>query len=337
VTTSSPVPTPDPASLVVAVKTPATLQPADNVIALKPRERRLIALADQVGGPAAGIRTHLRPGRIEVSTVGFDPNLQLMGSDPWGSPTYTGLIVPTAPTLSAQTRYLFQLARVAFNTPESAWLTGIRLYTSLFGYDQGGNGPFELPITSPMWRFAIGGGNISFHLMVRSKNWRDKRNPANAPSVMYLDAGAPALLYLVPPPTPFVASVYAPPNAGRPYGRPIAHDLGNLHDAGRFPWVDDYAEMALNIPIPAPCDVVLYASVWQHATETSADPPVANVPNFSCSQFSASTPEDRFWATYADVQYGRIAGALTISEEMGKEYAEQDDEAPWRNVEFVPR
>jgi hypothetical protein len=320
-------PAPAPKDTVVAIKTAATLSPADNVCILKPKERKLISLQDVSGGVAAGIRTNLRDGRYEVTTAGFDPNLQLMGSDPWGSPTYTGLIVPTTPTFSAQTRYLMQLARISFNTPESAWMTGLRIYTSLFGYDQGGNGPFELEIKSPMWRFAIGGGNISIHVMVIPKGWRDTRNPANAPSVIYLDSTGPALLYLTPPPTLLApASIYTAPNAGRPYGRPISSDLGNIHDMGRFPWDLADAETSLRIPIPAPCDVAVYASVWQHATETSADPPVPNVPNFSCSQFSASTPEDRFWATYANVQYGRIAASLIVSEDYGKEYAQGDDE-----------
>ena len=289
-------------------------------------ERKLIALQGRAGGVAQGIRTHLRPGRLSVTTAGFDPNLQLLGSDPWNSSSYTGLVVPKAPTMSAQSRYLFLLARIGFNTPENAWIRGLRLYTSLFGYDSAGNGPFELEITSPMWRFVLGGGNVSFHVQVLGKSWRSRRNPSNSDSVIYLDSTSPALLYQQKA-SGFIP--YLPPNAGRPWGKPVHSDLGNIHD-NRFPWRDDHAETALNIPIPAPCDVAVYASVWQHATETGGVP---NVPVFSCSQFSASGPEDRFWATYNNVQYGRVAASLVIGEEMGKAYEQSDEECPfeWRS------
>jgi hypothetical protein len=290
-------------------------------------ERKLISLQGRAGGVAQGIRTHLRPGRLSVTTAGFDPNLQLLGSDPWNSSSYTGLIVPKTPTKTAQSRYLMQLARIGFNNPENAWIRGLRLYTSLFGYDSVGNGPFELEITSPMWRFALGGGNISFHVQVIGKSWRSRRNPQNSDSFVYLDSTSPAILYqtFIPGPIP----VYIPPNAGRPWGKPVHSDLGNIHD-NRFPWRDDTAETSLNIPIPAPCDVAVYASVWQH------DPGIVgalNVPTFSCSQFAASGPEDRFWATYNNVQYGRIAASLIIGEEMGKAYEQTDEECPveWRS------
>jgi len=289
-------------------------------------ERKILMLQDRAGGVAQGLRTHLRPGRLSVTTVGFDPNLQLIGSDPWNSSTYTGLVVPKAPTGSAQLRYLFQLARIGFNTPENAWIRGLRLYASLFGYDSVGNGPFELEITSPMWRFALGGGNISFHVQVVGKSWRSRRNPNNSDSVVYLDSTSPALLYQQKAVGLFP---YMPPNAGRPWGKPVHSDLGNIHD-NRFPWRDDNAETSLNIPIPAPCDVVVYASVWQHDVGTVDAP---NVPVFSCSQFSASGPEDRFWATYQNVQYGRVAASLVIGEEMGKAYEQSDEECPveWRS------
>lgn len=301
------------------------------------RGARLLKLQERPGGVAGGVRTHLRPGRIEVTTAGFDPNLQLIGSDPYNTSTYTGLVVPTTPTLSAQTRYLFQLARISFNNPESAWLVGLRLYASLFGFDDGGNGPYELEITSPMWRFVLGGGNISFHVMVLGKRWMDRRNPANRDSVIYLDSpGNSALLYqgvsplFQPPP----AALYVPPNAGRPWGKPLASDLGNIHD-NRFPWREDHSEESLCIPIPAPCDVVVYASVWQHDTNFDGS---TNKPNFSCSQFSAATPEDRFWATFHNVQYGRVAASLIFAEEYGKEYSPSDDETE-RAMRFaeVPR
>ncbi|HTQ47936.1 MAG TPA: hypothetical protein VMI75_34500 [Polyangiaceae bacterium] len=278
-------------------------------------------LQKHAGGVAAGIRTHLRPGRAAVTTVGFDPNLQLVGSDPYNSPDYTGLVLPSTPTTSAQTRYLCQLARYSFNTPESAWIRGLRIYVGLFGYDEGGNGPYELEVTSPMWRFSLGGGNVSFHLMAVPKTWRDTRNPLNGPSLMYLDSkGGAALLYQTLAP-------YVPPNGGRPWGKPLQGDLGNFRD-NRFPWRDDHAEEVLNIPVPAMHDAVLYASVWQH--DTGEDD--TNKPDFNADQLAAAGPEDRFWASFSNVQYGRIAGSIIVGEEMGKQYEPLDYGAPfeWR-------
>lgn len=297
---------------------------------MEERERKLVMLQGRAGGVPAGIRTHLRPGRLEVTTAGYDPNLQLVGGDPYGTPDFTGLLVPTAPTPTGkpQLRYLFQLARIGFNNPESAWLRGIRLYASLFGYTitQGvTTGPFEKQITSPMWRFPD--GNISWHVMVIGKTWRDRRNPANTDSLVFLDSSAPAQLFQVPASVlPPVA--YVPPNAGRPWGKAIASDLGNIHDM-RYPWRDDHAETVLNIPIPAPCDVAIFCSVAQHDFSVDTGVPA---PVFTANQFAAATPEDQFWSAYSNVQYGRVAASLIIGQELGKEYEQLDEARPfeWR-------
>lgn len=265
---------------------------------MEDKGRRLIELQTMPGGVAAGIHSKLRPGRYEVSTLGEDPFLQLFGSDPYNSPSYTGLMVPTAPTTTAQNRYLFQLARASFNVGEVATLRGIRQYASLWGFDEGGGGPFEQPITNPMWRF-FSGGNISWHVMVVAKTWRDRRNPANRAGIAFLDTSTPALLYQTLGP-------YTAPNGGRPWGKPIAHDIGNFHDI-RYPWMDSQTERELCIPIPPNSDVVVYASVWQHDTRKTA-------PEFSTSQLANAPVEDKFWASFANVQYGRIAASLIFEE-----------------------
>lgn len=270
--------------------------------------RKLIELQRRAGGAASGIRTHLRPGRFEVTTAGFDPFLQLVGSDPWNSSTYTGLVVPTTPTTTAQKRYLFQLARISFNVGETATLVGLRLYASLFGFDESGAGPYELQILSPLWRFLLGGGNISWHVMVLPKTWRNVRNPANADSFIFLDSSGPALLYQD-------AVHYVPPNGGRPWGKPIAHDLGNMHDL-RYPWRDSQVESELHIPIPPSSDVAVYASVWQHDPGSEQ---MLNQPTFTSAQAAAASPEDRFWAAFTKVQYGRVAASLIFEEELGKQ------------------
>jgi hypothetical protein len=268
---------------------------------------KVVLLADRPGGVPAGLRTPLRAGRFQVSTVGFDPGLQLVGSDPWNSSSYTGLIVPTTPTAgsfpASQSRYLFMLARAQFNTSERVRLVGMRMYASLFGTTVSeGTGPIlEKQIVNPMWR--LPDGNISWHVMIQTKGWRDRRNPLNADSLMYLDAYSPALLYQALAP-------YVPPNGGRPWGVPLSSDLGNIHDL-RYPWRDSQVEYELDIPIPAPCDIVASASVFQNSTATPK-------PSLSANQFTAAGPEDQFWVAYNKVQFGRLAVSLIFEEEAYK-------------------
>lgn len=279
---------------------------------MEAREARLIRLQDRGGGVQSGIRSHTRAGRWEVTTAGNDPNLQLIGGDPWGAPDFTGLIVPTASTLSItpigmpqyQFRYLFMAARAQFHNGEKARLVGLRLYASLFGdtVDDVGTvtGTFEKQIRNPMWRFPD--ANISFHVMQNPKLNRIRRNPLNADSLMYLDSYSPALLYQSLAP-------YVPPNAGRPWGKsPVHSDLGNIHDL-RYPWQDSQIEHELDIPIPMPSDIVAYVSAGQH-DDTAFPAPV-----FTANQFAAAGEEDQFWSAYANVRYGRIAVSLVFAED----------------------
>jgi hypothetical protein len=261
------------------------------------------------GGVAAGIRMRQRCGRFEVGTAGYDPNLQLVGGDPWGAPAFTGLYVPAASTASITPvgknpwnyRYLFQLARVQFNNGESVRLVGLRQYADLVG--TGGEDeatvPVYLPITSPLFRFPD--GNISWHVMRLNKTWRNKRGPGNAPGVVYMDTSSPAMLFQTLGP-------YVPPNGGRPWGSPLVSDLANVHDF-RFPWRDSQSERSLNIPIEGPCDVAVFVSVGQHETD-------GGELDLTDEQASVAPPEEAFWSQFTDVRYGRVAASLIFEEGM---------------------
>ena len=221
---------------------------------------KILRLQNRADGPSAAMGCPLRTGRFEVTTAGFDGALQLVGGDPYGTPDFTGLIVPSTPTAALggfQFRYLFMLARAQFNTGERVRLRGLRQYVDIIGTTGGDEavtiGPLQ--VTSPMWR--LPDGNISWHVMIGNKRWIDTRSPANADSLMFRDSPGPSLLFEVPP-----SIAYMPPNAGRPWGKPIASDLGNIHDL-RYPWRDSQVELELDIPLPAPCDVSVYASVFQ--------------------------------------------------------------------------
>ena len=271
------------------------------------RTGQVLQRTDHPGGVIDGLRTDGRRRRFEVSTVGRDDNLVLVGADPWGSPAFTGLPVPPAgtPEGSPQLRYLFMACRARFRAQDRVRLVGLKQYADIFGTVAPEGGPpytFRRQITSPLWRFFD--GNISWHVQRIPPIWRDQRNPANADSLMYQDALAPALLY-----QSLAGGAYVPPNAGRPWGKPLPGcDLGNLHDI-RYPWVDSQSERELSIPIETPCDVVCYISVAQHG--------VANVgPTPSTAQIAAMTPEDQFWLAFKTTcQYGRVAASMIFEEE----------------------
>jgi len=271
-----------------------------------PRLSNVIKLQRHPDGVGA-LDIPLHAGRYEIVTAGKDPALGFIGGDPYKTNAYTGLIVPSTPSSSiGDVRYLFMLARARFQAGEKgARLVGIRQYADIVARVPTDGGPdqvYSKEILSPM--FHPPDGNISWSVMTIPITERDTRNPANADSFLYQDAQSPALLYQTPAP-------YSPPNGGRPWGSPIGASLGNIHEI-RYPWQNDHVEYRLDIPIPLPCDVVLFASVRQNNPATNP----AGV-GLSAQQIAALDPEEQFlvaFNTYA--QYGRIAGSLVFEENL---------------------
>jgi hypothetical protein len=287
------------------------------------RRTDVIRLQDYPGGVAGGIRSVLDDGRLEIISAGPNPEFEFLGSDPYQTNVGTGLVVPATPSSEIDdARYLFLLARASFSTGEQSAshqgvrLVGIRQYAELIARvppdtePRGEGGPsgtavFRKEIENPIWHPPD--GNISWHVMIINKVQRDRRNPANTDGVIFQDALSPALLYQTFAP-------YSPPNAGRPWGTPIAASLGNIHEL-RYKWRTDISEYVLDIPVPVPCDVALFASVRQNDPNTnttfSAD---AN-----CAAFSALSPEDQFLVGFNNfAQYGVIAGALVFDQNLGR-------------------
>ena len=287
----------------------------------------MIQLERHPGGVAAGIRSVLDSGRTEIVTAGPNAEFAFIGSDPYNTNAYTGLVVPTVPSSAiGDDRYLFVLARARFGTGEQSSskrgvrLVGIRQYAELIarlparesplapsvGPPDGSTVVFRKEIRSPLWHPPD--GDISWHVMVINRVSRDTRNPANADGFIFQDSTAPALLFQTTGP-------YSPPNGGRPWGIPMAASLGNIHEL-RYRWRADNSEYVLDIPVPAPCDVVLFASVRQSdpaLNPTLADPLVTQ-------QFQALSEEDRFLVAYNTfAQYGVIAGSLVFDENLGED------------------
>jgi hypothetical protein len=297
------------------------------------RTENVIRLQRHPDGVAGGVRQVLAAGRYEIVTTGPNPEFQFIGSDPYNTNVYTGLVVPPTPSGSiGSARYLFLLARASFTPGEQSSdklgvrLVGIRQYAELVARIPAGTPPlgaiteegpgpptgstvtFRKEIISPLWHPVD--GDISWHVMVINKVQRDTRNPANSDGLVYQDALSPALLYQVAPGGPYV-----PPNGGRPWGTPLAASLGNIHEL-RYPWRDSTAvEQLLDIPIPVPCDVALFASVRQN--DPNLNPTLDTT---DCAFFGALSPEDQFVVAFQTfAQYGAIAGSLVFDQNIGSD------------------
>jgi len=274
--------------------------------------QNVIQLQSYPGGVSAGIRSTLLEGRSEIVSNGPNPEFGFIGSDPYNTNAYTGLVVPAAPSASiGGARYLFLLARASFGVGEQGpenrgvRLVGIRQYAELAArvarsVEDPSLVTFRREIVSPLWHPPD--GNISWHVMILVKGHRDTRNPANTDGIIFQDALSPALLYQTLGP-------YTPPNGGRPWGRPLASSLGNMHEL-RYKWRTDANEYILDIPLPVPCDVAFFASVRQND-------PALNPPSQTADQFSAVSDEDRFLLAYPTAQYGTIAGSLVFDQNIG--------------------
>ncbi len=269
------------------------------------REGNVIRLRDDRGGVGTNLPGRACcAGRYEIVAAGLDPDFALTGSDPYNTSVYTGLIVPPAPsvTIGGQ-RYLHMLARAQFNSGQrGVRLVGIRLYAELVARipSPAPTRVFHKQIVSPM--FHPPDGSISWHVMIIDKTWRDRRSPANTDSAIFQDSYSPALLFQT-----LALGVYTAPNGGRPWGTPIDSSLGNMHEL-RYPWRDNEVEEALDIPVPVPSDVALFASVRQN--DPATNPSDAGL---SANQFAALDDEEKFLTAYsAFAKYGRIAGALAF-------------------------
>jgi hypothetical protein len=284
------------------------------------RTAQVIRLQDYPNGVAAGLRTRLCAGRHEIVSVGKDPSLALIGGDPFNTTVYTGLQVPAMPTAllpavpgvpQSQRRYLFLLAREQFSSGEQGVrLTGIRLYAELVAvFPPSESRPtgaiFHREIIHPLFRPPD--GSITWHVMIIPKTQMARRNIANDDSFIFRDSYGPALLFEQPFPA------YVPPNGGRPWGSPIGASLGNMHDL-RYRWRYSDIEQTLDIPVPLPCDVALFASVRQN--DPSTNPTDTGL---TANQFAALEHEGKFLTAFHSVaQYGRIAGSLVFNENLGE-------------------
>lgn len=267
---------------------------------------------------AAGAVTLLprKDGRriFEVSTTGVDENLQGLGSDPFGGMSSMGLRVPTLPTADVSGRYLAMLCAFSMGERATGRILGYRQFVSI-GVKQSGDPPFivEMEVESPNWRFQD--GNISWHLQqLGPPNNQgfppNDRGPVDLRNFKFRFGMTPAFLYQ----TATVSgqfyvdlTAYTPPNAGKPWGRPLRNGAWPTVLDLRGNWRDDHAWVALDMPVEGPDTIVMFASVRQ--TDSDARP-VAALPTPFYPEGMAK--EDVFLLNFPGAIYWRVGASLIV-------------------------
>lgn len=270
--------------------------------------------------------------RTEGWSEGIDELLQLTGSDPYDGTQFTGLRVPTLPTVDQKHRYLFMLDAFTLGEGARARITGYRQLVTI-GLTQTGSSTaprlVEQVVESPVFRFQD--GNVSWHLRRIDPTNLDRLRtfaatpailqtsgiqigPLRAPNLAFRMSNTPALLYTTPGTTLgmsgfyFDLAAYTPPNLGRPYGQPVGH-LGTFHDL-RTGWRTHGAwPNSLQIDCEGPGMWALFASVRQTNPSTRVALIAPAVSSFYSCGLSC---EEQFLLNFPTAIYWRVAGSLIV-------------------------
>jgi len=224
----------------------------------------------------------MRRGRLEIATIGFNPNLQLVGSDPNGSPYDLGLFVGANASADTPTeRQLIMLCQKQFNAGQRGRLVGFRQYLTM-GVNipvtaPGGAAfyPLERPIETPTWKFIDGNVLWGIRRVPPSPHW--KPNLLNADGFAFEWSETPAQLF-----ESVAGGVVTPPYGGLFPGNVLVPELGRFFDLRCRRWSQP---VELDIPFEGPCNIAFFASIQQTnpATRTPA-PPIGDSPPIPVSQ-----------------------------------------------------
>jgi hypothetical protein len=245
--------------------------------------------------------------RIEIVTVGSNPNLQLVGSDASGSAADLGLWIGStnAGETSPSMRQTFILCTKRFNAHQKGRLVGFRQYltigTYLPAFDAPPVYPLERPVTTPTWKFTD--GNVLWGIRKVFPETHFQPNLANADGLAFLFSQTPAQLF-----ESFVGEAVVPPYGGYFLGNALTPELAQFSDLRGHRWD---VVVPCDVEIVGPCDITFYASVKQ--TSPGGRLAIPGSPTFSTT--SGATPEDAFVQTYENVSYFRVAGALIFEME----------------------
>lgn len=258
------------------------------------------ATRDDVTGDTDWARPRpVRPDSFEVASAGYDPSLQLVGGDPSGTQTWTGLVVPTDPTPTFDRRYLFLLAWLRLDANRRGKICGIRtsvrLGANVESTVQGVPYPIEHELVDPLWKGP--GGNYCFYLRrIPSPGQRLVYNIGDGPSLSFQYANGPALLYQSLAP-------YIPPGAGVPPGVDLMP--GGAWNDNRFgPWKNENAWHSTDISVQGGCDIGLFISLQQ--MQKSKPVPAPGTPGLD--------PDDAFLMNNPLAQFKRVVGSFIWQE-----------------------
>jgi hypothetical protein len=248
----------------------------------------------------------MRRGRLEIATVGFNPNLQLVGSDPAGGGYGLGLWIPAVTGPQKPTnRQLFMLVAKRFNVGQRGRLVGFRQYLTIGAYLPTASTtafyPLERPVETPTWQYVD--GNVLWGIRMIPPESHFLPSALNAEGFAFEYSQTPALLF-----ESVVAGQVIPPYGGSFPGNALTPELSRFFELRCRRWSKP---SHCDIPFEGPCDIAFFASVQQTTPGSRQNPPAT--PAFSTTQ--GATPEDSFVQTYAGSQYFRIAGSLIFEME----------------------
>jgi hypothetical protein len=239
---------------------------------------------------------------MEIVTVGSNPNLQLIGSDPAGGGYDLGLWI--GPQVTPPLRQTFMLALKSFNAGQRGRLVGFRQYLTMGVYESSPNGahyPLERPVETATWKFVD--GNVLWGIRMIPPVTHLRPNSSNGGGLMFEYSQTPAQLFEA------VTPQVVPPYAGTFPGNVLTPDLGRMFELRCRRWSEP---VAVDVPFEGPCDIAFLASVLQ-TTPGSRTPPPTTTPAFLTTQ--GAVPEDAFLQNYPGSTYFRIAGALIFEME----------------------
>lgn len=246
-----------------------------------------------------------RHERQLVASAQYDGGLGFIGGSPYpGDLTATGVLIPADFTRDQKTRYLVRCCGVAVGIHQRAIVRSIRQLLTI-GVDtttdeNESRYHFELPVKTPTWRFQD--GNVSWHLRkvtedaaFRFMNYTNdigvspNRDGLSATLLGFLNTSIEA---------------YTPLNAGQPFGSPVK-DLGTFRDI-RFPFTSE-SNRDLNLEVVGPCNLVLYASVFQTNPRSRL-----TYQGDADAIADAVCPEDRFVLRFPNARYWRVGAEMIV-------------------------
>ncbi len=252
-----------------------------------------------------------RSKRYEIVTVGTNPNLQIVGSDPAGGASDIGLFVGGGgQPLQAVTgtRLLFVLALASFNAHERARLVGFRQLLTIGANLTTASPPatylLERPVVTPFWKFVD--GNAMFSIRKIPPDQYAMPNVANQDGLAFQYTHTPAILFqTVTGSNPMLVT---PPQGGSAPGNVLTPELSQWFDMRTDAWS---RPVECDVPIEGPCDIAMFVSIKQTNPLGRLAPPATPV----FTTINGAVPEDAFVQTYPSAMYMRVAGSLIFESE----------------------